>query len=355
MKYTLKIIITIIFLFENYHAFSQEIILPEALLYDVDSMLNEYNAKRYLKAFECDTSDISPNIPDSIYVDRLSKLPATIELVYNDVVRSVIDKYTGRLRPTVSFLLGASNLYFPIFEEILEKENLPLELKYLPVIESTLRPNSTSHAGAAGLWQFIITTAKHYGLKVNSIIDERRDPFKSTYAAVKYLKDLYRIYKDWNLVIAAYNCGPTNLNKAIRRAGGSRDYWSIYQYLPAETRGYVPAFIGANYVMNYYCEHKICPMRTELPTQCDTIMVNRNINLKQIAEFCNLDIKYVRALNPQYRKDLVPGATELSSICLPLKEMAVFIDNEDSIYKYKANEYLNRRRVVNPKRRGHRR
>lgn len=330
-----------------------EIILPEALLYDVDSMLNDYNAKQYLKAFDCDTSDISGEISDSIYIERLYRLPRLMEMVYNDVVRSVIDKYTGRLRPTVSFLLGAANFYFPIFEEVLESEGLPLELKYLPVIESALRPQATSRAGAGGLWQFMVPTAKQCGLKVNSIVDERRDPFKSTHAAAQYLKYLYRIYGDWNLVIAAYNCGPGNVNKAIRRANGSRDYWEIYPYLPLETRGYVPAFIGANYVMNYYCEHKICPMRTELPMQCDTIMTTHNVSLKQIAEYCGIDLKYLRALNPQYRQDLVPGETELSSICLPLKEMTIFIDNEEQIYKYKADEYLYRRRVVHPRGRGY--
>lgn len=330
-----------------------EIILPEALLYDVDSMLNDYNAKQYLKAFDCDTSDISGEISDSIYIERLYRLPRLMEMVYNDVVRSVIDKYTGRLRPTVSFLLGAANFYFPIFEEVLESEGLPLELKYLPVIESALRPQATSRAGASGLWQFMVPTAKQCGLKVNSIVDERRDPFKSTHAAAQYLKYLYRIYGDWNLVIAAYNCGPGNVNKAIRRANGSRDYWEIYPYLPLETRGYVPAFIGANYVMNYYCEHKICPMRTELPMQCDTIMTTHNVSLKQIAEYCGIDLKYLRALNPQYRQDLVPGETELSSICLPLKEMTIFIDNEEQIYKYKADEYLYRRRVVHPRGRGY--
>lgn len=330
-----------------------EIILPEALLYDVDSMLNDYNAKQYLKAFDCDTSDISGEISDSIYIERLYRLPRLMEMVYNDVVRSVIDKYTGRLRPTVSFLLGAANFYFPIFEEVLESEGLPLELKYLPVIESALRPQATSRAGAGGLWQFMVPTAKQCGLKVNSIVDERRDPFKSTHAAAQYLKYLYRIYGDWNLVIAAYNCGPGNVNKAIRRANGSRDYWEIYPYLPLETRGYVPAFIGANYVMNYYCEHKICPMRTELPMQCDTIMTTHNVSLKQIAEYCGIDLKYLRALNPQYRQDLVPGETELSSICLPLKEMTIFIDNEEQIYKYKADEYLYRRRVVHPRGRSH--
>lgn len=330
-----------------------EIILPEALLYDVDSMLNDYNAKQYLKAFDCDTSDISGEISDSIYIERLYRLPRLMEMVYNDVVRSVIDKYTGRLRPTVSFLLGAANFYFPIFEEVLESEGLPLELKYLPVIESALRPQATSRAGAGGLWQFMVPTAKQCGLKVNSIVDERRDPFKSTHAAAQYLKYLYRIYGDWNLVIAAYNCGPGNVNKAIRRANSSRDYWEIYPYLPLETRGYVPAFIGANYVMNYYCEHKICPMRTELPMQCDTIMTTHNVSLKQIAEYCGIDLKYLRALNPQYRQDLVPGETELSSICLPLKEMTIFIDNEEQIYKYKADEYLYRRRVVHPRGRGY--
>ena len=328
-----------------------EVMMPEALLYDVDSMLDEYYAKQYLTAMECDTSDTSPWLTDSEYVDRLQRMPCKMEMVYNDIVRSVIDKYTGRLRRTVSFMLGAANFYFPIFEEVLEKEGLPLELKYLPVIESALRPSATSHAGAAGLWQFMVATGRQYGLKVNTLVDERRDPFKSTHAAVHYLKDMYKIYGDWNLVIAAYNCGPGNVNKAIRRANGSHDYWVIYPYLPAETRGYVPAFIGANYAMNYYCEHKICPMRTELPMQCDTIMTTHNISLRQIADFCGMDIKQVRALNPQYRQDIIPGETEPSSICLPLKEMTILIDNEDSIYKYKADEYLSRRRVVKPRKR----
>lgn len=330
---------------------NSDIIMPPALTCDIDSLLNEYYAKQYLRDFECYTSDISEAISDSEYIERLYRLPHTMEMVYNSAVRSVIDRYVGKSRRTLSYLLGKANFYFPIFEEVLEREGLPLELKYLPIIESALRPEATSPAGAGGLWQFMVGTARQYGLKVNSLVDERRDPFKSTVAAAKFLKKLYDIYGDWNLVIAAYNCGPGNVNKAIHRANGSRDYWEIYPYLPLETRGYVPAFIGANYAMNYYCEHKVCPMRTELPMQCDTIMVNRNIKLQQIADVCNMDLKHVKALNPQYRGGIVPGATEPSSICLPLNELMMFIDNEEEIYN-KSDEYINRRRVVTPRGRG---
>ena len=194
---------------------------------------------------------------------------------HNDVVQKFIDRYSGRLRHSVSYMLGASNFYMPIFEEALEAYNLPLELRYLPVIESALNPTAVSRVGATGLWQFMLVTGKHYGLKVNSLVDERRDPVKSSYAAAHYLSDLYKIFGDWNLVIAAYNCGPDQINKAIHRSNGSRDYWQIYPYLPKETRGYVPAFIAANYIMTYYCEHNICPMTTRLPAKTDTIMVDR--------------------------------------------------------------------------------
>lgn len=226
-----------------------------------------------------------------MYIERLSRLPNVMEMPYNEIVQKFIDRYTGRLRHSVSYMLGASNFYIPIFEEALEAYGLPLELKYLPVIESALNPKATSHAGAAGLWQFMVATGKQYGLEINSLIDERRDPIKSSYAAAHYLKDLYNIFGDWSLVIAAYNCGPENINKAIHRADGQADYWKIYPYLPRETRGYVPAFIAANYVMNYYCEHNICPMRTTLPAKTDTVVVSRMFILSRLPTYAALTLK----------------------------------------------------------------
>ena len=207
----------------------------------------------------------NPVISDSIYIDRLSRIPSVIEMPFNDIVKKHIEAYTGRLRNKVSFMLAAANFYMPLFEEALDTYDLPMELKYLPIIESALNPKALSRQRASGLWQFMLRTGKIYGLDNNTLVDERRDPVKSTWAAVRYLKDLYNIYNDWNLVLAAYNCGPGNVNKAIRRAGGETDYWKIYPFLPKETRGYVPGFIAANYVMTYYCEHGICPMDSQLP------------------------------------------------------------------------------------------
>jgi len=200
--------------------------------------------------------------------------------------------------------------------------------------------------GASGLWQFMITTGKRYGLEVNTLIDERCDPIKASFAAAHYLSDLYKIYGDWNLVIAAYNCGPNQISKAIHRAGGVKDYWTIYPYLPKETRGYVPAFIAANYIMTYYCDHNICPMTTELPANSDTIMVNKDIHLEQIAEICKLNIEQIRSLNPQYRTDIIPGSTEECMICLPQTAINTFIDAKDSVYNYKVDELFTRRKEV---------
>ena len=192
----------------------------------------------------------------------------------------------------------------------------------------------------------MLPTGKRYGLEVNSLVDERRDPIKSSYAAAQYLRDLYKVFGDWTLVIAAYNCGPEQVNKAIRRSGGERDYWKIYPYLPKETRGYVPAFIAANYIMTYYCDHNICPMTTRLPAKTDTLMLSRNVHLEQIAAVCGIGIDELRALNPAYRRDIIPGATELSCLRLPQTEVGKFLDNEDSIYNYKADVLLSRRATV---------
>ena len=269
-----------------------------------------------------------------------------MEMPYNSIVQQFIDQYSGRLRRSVSYMLGAGNFYIPIFEEALDYYGLPLELKYLPVIESALEPTAVSRAGAVGLWQFMLATGKRYDLKVNSLVDERRDPIKSSWAAARYLRDLYKIYGDWNLVIAAYNCGPTKINKAIHRADGVRDYWTIYPYLPQETRGYVPAFIAANYIMTYYCEHNICPMKTKIPVTTDTIMVSRNVHMEQISALCGIDVEAIRALNPQYRTSVIPGQTEPCAIRLPQEKILAFIDQKDSIYNYRADELLTRRAVV---------
>ena len=320
---------------------------PEAMAFELDSLLNHYMSKAYLtEDNDCRMKDVNPVFEKEVYIERLKRIPSVIELPYNDVVQKFIDRYSGRLRHSVSYMLGASNFFMPIFEEALETYGLPLELKYLPVIESALNPKAVSRVGATGLWQFMLTTGKQYGLNVNSLVDERRDPVKSSYAAAHYLSDLYKIYGDWNLVIAAYNCGPDNINKAIHRSKGVRDYWQIYPYLPKETRGYVPAFIAANYIMTYYCEHNICPMITRLPAKTDTIMVSKNVHLEQVASVCNIDLEQLRALNPSYRRDIVPGLTALSPLRLPQTEVGKFIDREDSVYNYRTDELFNKRALV---------
>ena len=326
----------------------QEIIdVPEGMTTDLDELLHLYNAQSYLmKDTTCNYRDVNRTYPDSVYMDRLQRLPTIIEMPYNQVVKQFIERYSDKLRGSVSYMLGAANFYMPIFEQALETYGLPLELRYLPVIESALNPNAVSRVGATGLWQFMLETGKRYGLEVNSLVDERRDPVKSSYAAARYLRDLYKIFDDWSLVIAAYNCGPNKVNQAIHRAKGCVDYWQIYPYLPKETRGYVPAFIAANYIMNYYCEHNICPMITELPISTDTIVVDKNLHLEQIAKVLNVNIEHLRALNPQYRRDIVNGLTEPSVVRLPLSLVGSFIDNEDSIYAYKRDELLLKREVV---------
>ena len=341
---------------------NEEVIeFPEAMTYDLDSLLNLYMSKTYLgTAGDCEMKNENPTYPREVYIERLSRIPSIMELAYNDIVQRFIDRYSGRLRYSVSYLLGAANFYLPIFEEALETYQLPLELKYLPIIESALNPKAVSRAGATGLWQFMLSTGKQYGLEVNSLVDERRDPVKSSYAAARYLRDLYKIFGDWNLVIAAYNCGPENINKAIRRyraakgrtqedetiTAADKDYWQIYPYLPAETRGYVPAFIAANYIMTYYCEHNICPMTTNLPAQSDTVFVHRDVHLEQIAGVIGTDADLLRSLNPEYRRDIVPGNTKPCAIRMPLADTGKFIDNEDSIYNYRVSELLTKRLVV---------
>ena len=325
----------------------EEIEVPVGLEDNLDSLLHLYNAKTYMmQDTSCNYRDVNPIFDKEVYIDRLKRLPTIIEMPYNDVVQKFIDRYSGKLRRSVSYMLGAGNFYMPVFEEALEAYNLPLELKYLPVIESALNPTAVSRVGATGLWQFMIGTGKRYGLEVNSLIDERRDPVKASYAAAHYLSDLYKIFDDWSLVIAAYNCGPDKVNKAIHRAKGSADYWNIYPYLPKETRGYVPAFIAANYIMNYYCDHNICPMVTELPLKTDTVVVNKDLHLEQIAQVLNINIQHLRNLNPQYRRDIVNGLNKPMTVRLPATLIGSFIDQEDSIYNFKTDELLLKRSVV---------
>ena len=341
---------------------NEEVIeFPEAMTYDLDSLLNLYMSKAYLGTpGDCEMKNENPTYPREVYIERLSRIPSVMELAYNDIVQRFIDRYSGRLRYSVSYLLGAANFYIPIFEEALEAYQLPLELKYLPIIESALNPKAVSRAGATGLWQFMLGTGKQYGLEVNSLVDERRDPVKSSYAAARYLRDLYKIFGDWNLVIAAYNCGPENINKAIRRyrvakgrsqedetiTAADKDYWQIYPYLPAETRGYVPAFIAANYIMTYYCEHNICPMTTNLPAQSDTVVIHRDVHLEQISGVIGTNADLLRSLNPEFRRDVVPGNTKPYAIRMPLADTGKFIDHEDSIYNYRVSELLTKRLVV---------
>lgn len=321
--------------------------LPEGMSVSCDSLINEWMAKKYLYPdTTCANPDYNPTFTSEEYQERLRRLPVVMEMPYNSVVQKFIDQYSGRLRRTVSYALGAGNFYIPIFEEALDYYGLPLELKYLPVIESALEPKAKSPAGAVGLWQFMLATGKRYDLKVNSLIDERQDPYKSSWAAARYLRDLYKIYRDWNLVIAAYNCGPTNVNKAIHRADGVRDYWTIYLYLPSETRGYVPAFIAANYIMNYYCEHNICPMKTKIPITTDTVTIMRDLHMQQVAELCNINVEAIQALNPQYRTQLIPGSSGSMTLRLPTETLNTFIDLKDSVYNYRVDELLTRRSCV---------
>ena len=296
--------------------------------------------------------DVLPFVPelhDSIYINRLEKIPSLVNLTYNNVVRGYIHTYTIRQRSKLEVMLGLTDYYFPMFEEIFDLYGMPLELKYLAVIESALNPNAVSRVGATGIWQFMLPTGRQYKLQVNTFIDERRDPVAATHAAAKFLKDLYAIYNDWVLALAAYNCGPGNVNKAIRRSGGKTSYWDIYPYLPRETRGYVPAYIGATYAMNYYKEHNIKPRLINVPPASDTIMVNRNVNLAQVSEVLDIPLQLLRDLNPQYRREILPGNSAPCPLRLPALYATKFIDMEDVIYNHKADLYLsNSFRVIEP-------
>lgn len=322
----------------------KSIVAPESMNQQLASLLHDWQIDLSKSDKNCNRGQ---NIvySDTIYTKRLYSLPTEMELSFNQVVKSYIDMYTARKRDLVSYMLTIGEYYFPMFEEALDREGLPLELKYLPVIESALNPVAVSRAGATGLWQFMLRTGQGYGLEVNSLVDERRDPYKSTQAAVRYLRDLYLIYNDWNLAIAAYNCGPGNVNKAIARSGGKKDYWEIYNFLPRETRGYLPAFIAANYVMNYYSEHNICPVSysNSNVTAIDTIHVREYMHFTQLASILDIPVSELKRWNPQFKNDIIPGNYKPYTLSLPTNKITDFIAKKQEIIEYRKDELLTHR------------
>lgn len=312
-----------------------------------DSLLNIWYLHRNLECnsfsadFDMDSVKFESNVPDEVYIERLKKMNSFIDIPYNSIVRNYIILYSEKMSEKMPQLLGLCSYYMPIFEEIFNRHDVPEELKAMAVIESFLNPTAVSRAGAKGMWQFMYSTAKLYGLHIDSFVDERMDPIKSAHAAAEYLKDAYNIFGDWNLAIASYNCGAGNVNKAIRRSGGKRAFWDIYPYLPRETRGYVPAFVGALYTMTYYKEHGIVPQQVSLPVATDTFRIDKMLHFKQVTELVGIPLQTLKDLNPQYRHDIVPGNEREYILTIPFSYSSSFIDHEDSLYSYKADDYFN--------------
>lgn len=311
---------------------SETFTVPDAFNSALDSLMYSYYSTHSKKGKCRRAFDANIDYPDSVIKKRLSDLPYEIAMPYNTAVRGFIDFYAGRKRKQVESMLGLGKYYFPIFEDVLNKYGVPMEMKYLPVIESALNTGAVSPVGAAGLWQFMPSTGKMYGLEVNTLVDERRDPLKASVAAARFLRDLYKIYGDWHLAIAAYNCGPGNVNKAIRRSGGKRNFWEIYPYLPRETRSYVPIFIAANYVMNYYSNHNLCPAEFNMPAYTDTVKIEQRVNFTDISEVLKVPMEELRILNPQYRRDIIPGNSGNYYLRLPNHFATKFVELKDSLY-----------------------
>lgn len=326
------------------------IVYPESFEADTHRMMQNWYMQNYTMLARGDYGTGTPVEPtDDELVQRLLSMPTAIEMPFNSVVKSYIKMYVDRRRSLVENMLGMSTYYMPIFEQALEQEGVPLELKYLPIIESALNPNAVSRAGATGLWQFMLPTARGLGMEINSLVDERRDPVRSSQMAARYLKQLHDIYGDWSLAIAAYNCGPGNVNKALRRAGegGKKDFWEIYPFLPAETRGYVPGFIAANYAMTYYDKHNISPALASRPIVTDSVYVKKRVHFQQIADVLDIPIEEIRTLNPQYRQDIIPGDIKAYPLVLPSHQALCYIISEDSIVAHDAEKY-SRRGIVEP-------
>ena len=327
---------------EKSQSISPENYTPEV----TDSLLNLWYLHRILsdnetEHFDMDSVSFESNVPDEVYIRRIKEMNSFIKLPYNSIVRNYIILYSEKMAKRMPELLGLCSYYMPIFEEIFDEHEIPEELKAMAIIESFLNPTAVSRVGARGMWQFMYSTAKHYGLRIDSFVDERMDPVKSAHAAAEYLKDAYNIFGDWNLAIASYNCGAGNVNKAIRRSGGSLAFWDIYPYLPRETRGYVPAFVGALYTMTYYKEHGITPQAVSLPELTDTFKINKMLHFKQISEVVGIPTQSLKDLNPQYKHEIIPGNEREYILKIPYSYSNSFIDHEDSLYNYKATELLN--------------
>ena len=309
-----------------------------------DSLLSIWYAHKQAYAednLDLDSVRFESNVPDEVYIERIKKMNSFITLPYNDIVRNYIIMYSEKMSSRMGHMLGLCNYYMPIFEEIFNRYDMPEELKAMAIIESAMNPTAVSRVGAKGMWQFMYNMAKHYGLHIDSFVDERMDAVKAAEAAAQYLQDSYDIFGDWNLAIASYNCGAGNVNKAIRRAGGKRDFWSIWPYLPRETRGYVPAFVGALYTMTYYKEHGIKPEAVGMPVAVDTFCINKQLHLKQVSELTGAPLDELKNLNPQYRHEIIPGNEREYILRLPYTYTNAFIEYEDSVYKHKADVYFN--------------
>lgn len=321
---------------------------PEDYTVEVsDSLLDLWYAHKKVceygfdEEYDMDSVRFESNVPDSVYIKRIEAMNSFITLPYNDIVKNYIILYSEKMPTKMSHILGLCEYYMPIFQETFNRHDMPEELKAMAVIESALNPTAVSRAGAKGMWQFMYSTAKSYGLTINSFVDERLDPVKSAEAAAQYLQDSYEIFGDWNLAIASYNCGAGNVNKAIRRSGGKRAFWDIWPYLPRETRGYVPAFVGALYTMTYYKEHGIRPEAVQMPAHIDTLHINRQMHFKQVSELTGAPLDELKNLNPQYRHEIVPGNEKEYIFRLPYKYTNAFIEHEDTLYTYKAEEFFN--------------
>ena len=322
---------------------------PEPMDYTpevTDSLLalwyrSNFGRQDSMPAIDMDSAHLSSAVSDSVMMNRLSALNPYFTLPFNDVVKNYIIVYSERRGAAMKQAMGLSSYYFPIFEEVFCKYGIPLELKYLAVVESMLKPTATSRAGAKGIWQFMYKTARSYGLTIDSYIDERMDVEKSTDAAARYLKSLYNMLGDWPLAVSAYNCGAGNVNKAIRRAGGSRDFWSVYPYLPKETRGYLPAFVGVMYAFAYSSDYGLDPAAVGMPAQTDTFQVHRNLHFKQISEVVGIPYDELRYLNPQYYNDIIPGSSGTHAVTVPYSWSASWLAAEpDSLYSHNAKLYL---------------
>ena len=311
-----------------------------------DSLLNIWYSHKMasdneVEVYDMDSIRFESNVPDEVYIERIKKMNSFISLPYNEIVKNYIILYSEKMPTKMSHILGLCQYYMPIFEDIFNQYDIPQELKAMAVIESAMNPLAVSRAGAKGMWQFMYSTAKMYGLHIDSFVDERLDPVKSAEAAAQYLQDSYEIFGDWNLAIASYNCGAGNVNKAIRRSGGKRAFWDIWPYLPRETRGYVPAFVGALYTMTYYKEHGIRPEAIGIPAHIDTLKINKQLHLRQVSDLTAAPLEELKNLNPQYRHDIIPGESREYILRIPYEYTNAFIEYEDSVYRHKAEEYFN--------------